>query len=163
MTEADAAVTELYGVHYRSLVRLAVLLVQDSATAEEVVQDTFAAMHAAMYWPRDAEETLSYLRAGVVSRSRSALRGHDVDQDATEPAPDVPIANHGELTLFERSAVMAALRKLPDRQREVIVLRYYGDLSQAQIAATMGITTDAVKRHASRAMAALRPVLERES
>jgi len=164
MTDADAAVTELHGAHYRSLVRLAVLLVHDTATAEEVVQDSFVAMHAGMHRLRDNGKALSYLRAAVVNRSRSVLRHRVVvDRNASRPAPDMPSAEHGALALLERSAVVAALRRLPDRQREAVVLRYYGDLSEAQIAATMGITPGAVKSHTSRAMAALRSVLERES
>jgi len=164
MTDADAAVTELYAAHYRSLVRLAVLLVHDTATAEEVVQDSFVAMHAGLYRLRDNGKALSYLRAAVVNRSRSVLRHRVVvDRNASRPAPDMPSAEHGALALLERSAVVAALRTLPDRQREAVVLRYYGDLSEAQIAATMGITPGAVKSHTSRAMAALRSVLERES
>ena len=164
MTDAGAAVTELYGAHYRSLVRLAVLLVHDTATAEEVVQDSFVAMHAGVHRLRDNGKALSYLRAAVVNRSRSVLRHRVVvDRNAPRPAPDMPSAEHGALALLERSAVVAALRRLPDRQREAVVLRYYGDLSEAQIAATMGITPGAVKSHTSRAMAALRSVLERES
>ena len=163
-TDADAAVTELYAAHYRSLVRLAVLLVHDTATAEEVVQDSFVAMHAGLYRLRDNGKALSYLRAAVVNRSRSVLRHRVVvDRNASRPAPDMPSAEHGALALLERSAVVAALRTLPDRQREAVGLRYYGDLSEAQIAATMGITPGAVKSHTSRAMAALRSVLERES
>jgi RNA polymerase sigma-70 factor (sigma-E family) len=164
MADADAAVTELYGAHYCSLVRLAVLLVHDTATAEEVVQDSFAAMHARMYRLRDNGTALAYLRAAVVNRSHSALgHGAAAHRDAPAPTQDVPGAEDGALALLERSAVVAALRKLPGRQREVIVLRYYDDLSEAQIAATLGITPAAVQRHASRAMAALRPVLESES
>jgi RNA polymerase sigma-70 factor (sigma-E family) len=163
-TGADAAITELYGAHYRSLVRLATLLVHDISTAEEVVQDSFVALHAGLHRLRDSEKTLSYLRAAVVNRSRSVLRHRVVvDRNAPKPAPDMPSAEHGALALIERSSVVAALRSLPDRQREVVVLRFYGDLSEAQIAAAMGITRGAVKSHTSRAMAALRCVLERES
>lgn len=161
---ADAAITEIYGQHYRSLVRLATLLVHDIATAEEVVQDSFVALHAGLHRLRDSEKTLSYLRAAVVNKSRSVLRHRVVvDRNAPKPPPDMPSAEHGALTLIERSSVVAALRSLPDRQREVVVLRYYGDLSEAQIAAAMGITRGAVKSHTSRAMSALRSVLERET
>ena len=163
-TNADAAITELYGAHYRSLVRLATLLLHDISTAEEVVQDSFVALHAGLHRLRDSEKTLSYLRAAVVNRSRSVLRHRVVvDRNAPKPAPDMPSAEHGALALIERSSVVAALRSLPDRQREVVVLRFYGDLSEAQIAAAMGITRGAVKSHTSRAMASLRSVLERES
>jgi RNA polymerase sigma-70 factor (sigma-E family) len=159
---ALAAITEIYGTHYRSLVRLATLLVHDVSTAEEVVQDSFVALHAGLHRLRDSEKTLSYLRAAVVNRSRSVLRHRVVvDRNAPKPAPDMPSAEHGALALIERSSVVAALRSLPERQREVVVLRFYADLSEAQIAATMGITRGAVKSHTSRAMAALRSVLER--
>jgi RNA polymerase sigma-70 factor (sigma-E family) len=162
--DADAAITEIYGLHYRSLVRLATLLVHDISTAEEVVQDSFVALHAGMHRLRDSEKTLSYLRAAVVNRSRSVLRHRIVvDRNAPKPAPDMPSAEHGALTLIERSSVVSALRSLPERQREVVVLRFYGDLSEAQIAAAMGITRGAVKSHTSRAMSALRSVLERDA
>ncbi len=161
--DADTAVTELYGLHYRSLVRLAALLVHDIATAEEVVQDSFVAMHAGLHRLRDNEKALSYLRAAVVNRSRSVLRHRVVvDRNAPKPAPDMPSAEHSALALIERSSVVAALRTLPHRQREVVVLRYYADLSEAQIAAAMGITRGAVKSHTSRAMTALRSVMERD-
>ena len=160
----DAAVTELFGAHYRSLVRLAAMLVHDIATAEEVVQDSFVAMHAGLHRLRDSEKALSYLRAAVVNRSRSVLRHRVVvDRNAPKPAPDMPSAEHSALALIERSSVVDALRTLPHRQREVVVLRYYADLSEAQIAAAMGITRGAVKSHTSRAMAALRCVLERDA
>lgn len=163
-TDADQAIIALYGAHYRPLVRLAALLVHDIATAEEVVQDSFVALHAGMHRLRDSEKTLPYLRAAVVNRSRSVLRHRMVvDRNAPKPVPDMPSAEHGALTLLERSSVVAALRSLPDRQREVVVLRFYGDLSEAQIAAAMGITRGAVKSHTSRAMTALRSVLEPET
>jgi len=162
--DADAAIAELYSRHYYSLVRLAALLVHDIPTAEEVVQDSFVALHAAMHRLRDSEKTLSYLRTAVVNRSRSVLRHRGVvDRNPAAPAPDMPSAEHGALVLIERSSVVAALRGLPVRQREVVVLRYYGDLSEAQIAAAMGITRGAVKSHTSRAMAALRLVLGQET
>jgi RNA polymerase sigma factor (sigma-70 family) len=102
--------------------------------------------------------------AAAVNRSRSAL-GHRVapDRDRDEPALGVQGAEHGALALLERSAVVGALRKLPGGEREVIVLRYPGELSEAQIAAALGITPGTVQRHASRAMAAFRPLLENQS
>jgi|SRR5215469_2930729 len=161
---ADTAITELFGAHYRPLVRLAVLLVHDLATAEEVVQDSFVALHSGLHRLRDGEKALAYLRTAVVNRSRSVLRHRAVvDRNAPKPVPDMPSAEHGALWLIERSAVVAALRELPLRQREVVVLRFYGDLSESQIASTMGITRGAVKSHTSRAMIALRSVLEREA
>jgi RNA polymerase sigma-70 factor (sigma-E family) len=162
--DADRAVTALYSEHYRSLVRLAALLVRDVATAEEVVQDSFVAMHGGWRRLRDSDKALSYLRQSVVNRSRSVLRHRVVvDRNAPKPPPDMPSAEHGAITLLERSAVVAALRTLPPRQREALVLRYYGDLSEAQIATAMGISKGAVKSHTARAMIALRGVLEREA
>jgi RNA polymerase sigma-70 factor (sigma-E family) len=159
--DADRAVTALYSTHYRSL---AALLVRDVATAEEVVQDSFVAMHDGWRRLRDSEKALSYLRQSVVNRSRSVLRHRVVvDRNAPKPSPDMPSAEHGAIVLLERSAVVAALRTLPARQREALVLRYYGDMSEAQIADIMGISRGAVKSHTARAMSALRSVLEREA
>jgi len=160
---ADFAVTELYSMHYRALVRLAALLVRDTPTAEEVVQDAFVAMHGGWQRLRDAEKALAYLRQAVVNRSRSVLRHRTVvDKNLQKAPPDMPSAEHGAMVLLERHAVVAALRDLPERQREAIVLRYYADLSEAEIAATMGISRGAVKSHTSRGMAALRAALEKE-
>jgi DNA-binding CsgD family transcriptional regulator len=75
---------------------------------------------------------------------------------------ELPVAEHGALVLLERHAVVNALRSLPDRQREAIVLRYYGDLSEAEIAAAMGISRGAVKSHTARGMSTLRSVLEHD-
>lgn len=162
--DADRVVTEIYHGEYKSLVRLAVLLVHDVPTAEEVVQDAFEAMHTAWRRLREKEKALSYLRQAVVNRSRSVLRHRTVvDRNAPKPAPDEPSAEHGALALIERSAVIAALRTLPDRQREAVVLRYYADLSEADIATTMGISRGAVKSHTARAMAALKSILELET
>jgi len=162
--EAEDLVAALYTEQYRSLVRLAVLLVHDVQTAEEVVQDAFVAMHTGWRRLRDTEKALSYLRQAVVNRSRSVLRHRTVvDKNAPKPAPDEPSAEAGAIALLERSAVIAALRELPDRQREAIVLRYYGDLSEAQIAAAMGISRGAVKSHTARGMSALRTTLEQET
>jgi len=162
--DAADVVTEIYTGHYNQLVRLAVLLVHDVQTAEEVVQDAFEAMHLAWRRLRDSEKALSYLRQTVVNRSRSVLRHRKVvDMHAPKPSPDEPSAEHGALVLLERSAVAAALRSLPLRQREAIVLRYYADFSEADIAAAMGISRGAVKSHTARAMAALKSILEQET
>ena len=162
--DADRVVTAIYTDHYRSLVRLAAFLVRDTSTAEEVVQDSFVAMHGAWRRLRDTDKALSYLRQSVVNRSRSVLRHRMVvDKNTPKPPPDMPSAEHGAIIQLERSAVVSALRSLPERQREALVLRYYGDLSEAQIASVMGISRGAVKSHTARAMAALRAVLERDS
>ena len=158
---AEDLFTELYTLHYRRLVRSAWLLVRDVPTAEEVVQDAFVSMHDAWQRLRDAENALAYVRQAVVNRSRSVLRHQMVIERHLEKAPpDMPSAEHGALVSLERTAVVAALRSLTARQREAIVLRYYGDLSEAEIAQVMGISRGAVKSHTARGMAALRAALE---
>jgi RNA polymerase sigma-70 factor (sigma-E family) len=159
--DADRAVTAMYAEHYRSLVRLAALLVHDVAVAEEVVQESFLAMHSAWRRLRDSERALPYLYHSVVNRSRSVLQ-HEavVDRNATRPEHDMPGAEQRALAQLERLPVITALRLLPPRQREALVLRYYGNLSEPQIAAAMGISTGSVKGHMARAIAALRGVLE---
>jgi RNA polymerase sigma-70 factor (sigma-E family) len=162
--DADMAVTALYSAHYRSLVRLAVLLVRDVASAEEVVQDAFVALHGAWRRLRDTDKALAYLRQSVVNRSRSVLRHRAVvEKYAPKGLPDAPSAENGAIGELERSAVIEALRGLPTRQREALVLRYYGDLSEAEIAHAMGISKGAVKSHTARGMAALRMALEQFS
>jgi RNA polymerase sigma-70 factor (sigma-E family) len=158
--DAAAVVTEIYTGHYNQLVRLALLLVHDVQTAEEVVQDAFEAMHLAWRRLHDQEKALSYLRQTVVNRSRSVLRHRKVvDLHAPKPAPDEPSAEHAAMALLDRSAVISALHTLPARQREAVVLRYYADLSEADIAQAMGISKGAVKSHTARAMASLRSML----
>jgi RNA polymerase sigma-70 factor (sigma-E family) len=162
--DAADVVTEIYHGHYNQLVRLAVLLVHDVQTAEEVVQDAFEAMHLAWRRLRDSEKALQYLRQTVVNRSRSVLRHRKVvDMHAPKPAPDEPSAEHAALALLERSAVAAALRSLPERQREAIALRYYADFSEADIAKAMGISKGAVKSHTARAMSSLKTILSQET
>ena len=159
--EPDAAVEQLYATHYRRLVRLSVLLVGDAETAEEVVQDSFVAMHGRWRSLLEPEKGLAYLRQTVVNRSRSVLRHRGVRARYVPPvAPDRPGAEDDLLVAERRAAVLEALRELPGRQREVLALRYYLDLSEAEIADTLGISRGAVKSHASRAVAALRTLME---
>jgi RNA polymerase sigma-70 factor (sigma-E family) len=159
--DADEALTSLYAAHYRSLVRTAALLLRDVGEAEEVVQDSFVAMHGGWQRLRDADKALAYLRQSVVNRSRSALRRRGVrDRHAPAAAPDAASAEHHALVAEQQRAVVSALRTLPERQREAVVLRYYADLSEADTALTMGVSRGAVKSHTSRAMTALRRNLE---
>jgi RNA polymerase sigma-70 factor (sigma-E family) len=157
---ADRAVTMIYREHYRSLVRLAALMVADIGTAEDVVQDSFVAMHHAWRRIRDADKGLTYLRRSVVNRSRSVLRHRGVAERALPRlVPDMPSAEHSAFALLERSQVVAALGLLPPRQREVLVLKFYADLREWEIAAALGISLGAVKSHSFRAMSALRAAL----
>jgi DNA-directed RNA polymerase specialized sigma24 family protein len=139
--DADQEVTALYRAQYRSVVRLAVLLVGDVTAAEEVAQDSFIAMHGAWRRLQDRDKALSYLHQSVVSRSRSILH-----RRGAGPPP-------------ERTPVISALHGLPPRQREALVLRFYLDLPAEQVASVMGISQAAVTRYTARAMAALSSVL----
>jgi RNA polymerase sigma-70 factor (sigma-E family) len=162
--DPDQAAADLYALHYRPLVRLAALLVRDAATAEEVVQNAFAAMHAG--WPRlgDPEMALAYLRQAVVNRSRSVLRHRTATGgNPPQPPPGTPGVGHEEPGLLEQPGARAALLGLPERQREAIVLRYYAGLSEGEIAAAMGISRGAVNSHTARGMSALRVALDQAS
>ena len=159
---ADEALELLYVAHWRRLVRLAVLLVHDQGSAEEIVQDCFVAVHARWSRLHDPDKALAYLRQSVVNRSRSHLRHLAVvRRHADRQAPLEPVAgaDHSAYDLVQRTTVLDALRRLPRRQREVLALRYYLDLSEAEIADTLGISRGAVKSHASRGAAALRAQL----
>jgi DNA-directed RNA polymerase specialized sigma24 family protein len=154
--DADHAVTTLYSLHYRSLVRLAAVLVRDLSASEQIVQDSFVAMHTAWRRLADSDRALSFLRRAVVSRSRSVqLHGVIAGKLAPTMAHEIPGAAHEGITLLEGFALVAMLQTLPPRQREVLVLRYYADLSEAQIASAVGIRKGAVERHAARAMSTL--------
>ena len=134
--DADRGVTALYREHYRSLVRLTAFLVRDVATAEQVVQDSFVALHGAWRRLASQERALGYLRRSVVDRSRSAGQPR--------------LAADGEFP-----ALIRALRTLPARQREALVLCYYGGLTEPEIASAMGISQGAVRGHLARARSAL--------
>ena len=161
---ADDAVTRLFAAHYRSLVRLAHLLLADASVAEEIAQDAYVALHGRWRGLRDTDKALAYLRAVVVNRSRSALRHRRVVDryvqgyavTAPEANENSPSAEADVLGRLGRAEMVAALRQLPTRQREALVLRYYGELSEAEIADAMGCSRGAVKSHAARGLRALR-------
>jgi RNA polymerase sigma-70 factor (sigma-E family) len=161
---ADDQLEQMYTAHYRTLVRLAVLLVRDVGTAEEVVQDSFVAVHGRLSRLREPDLALAYLRQTVVNRSRSVLRHRGVQDRYADRLATVdghlPGADEHAVASERRTAVLDALRGLPERQREVLALRYYLDLSEAEIARTLGISQGAVKSHASRGVAALRTRME---
>lgn len=162
-TDADAGVEQLYLAHWDRLVRLSVLLVHDQGAAEEIVQDALVAVH--QRWDRltDHAKALAYLRQAVVNRSRSALRHRGVVNRYLARQSDpghLPGADEAVMGASRRQLVLEALQRLPRRQREVLALRYYLDLSEAEIAETLGISRGAVKSHASRGAATLRPLLE---
>ena len=160
--DADTAVERLYAAHWRSLVRLAVLLVRDTGTAEDVVQDAFVAVHGRWGRLRDPDRALAYLRQSVVNGARSVLRHRQVVDRHVQRSAATPEAPDAALTFTERDrrhVVLDAMARLPQRQREVLALRYYLELSEADIADALGISRGAVKSHASRGAAALRLLL----
>jgi RNA polymerase sigma-70 factor (sigma-E family) len=162
-TEADRVLTAMYDAEYRSLVRMSAVMLGDVGSAEEVVQESFIAVHAAWRGLRDMDKAVHYLRRSVLNRSRSVLRHRAVvDRHTPKHEPEMPSAEQAAIIRLERSAVVSALRSLPDRQREALVLKFYLDLSEEQVAAAMKISAGAVKSHTSRGKAALRTVLGAE-
>lgn len=151
----------LYHAHWRYLVRLAVLLVDDVASAEDVVQDAFVALHKRAGALRDPDAALGYLRTSVLNLSRSVLRRRQVARKHLRVAePEAtPSADHDVLLRDEHRAALAAVRKLPRHQREVLILRYWSGLSEREIAETLGISPGSVKSAASRGLATLQKVL----
>ncbi|MFD8637582.1 RNA polymerase sigma factor [Streptomyces sp. NPDC059533] len=155
-------VSALYHAHRLRMVRLAVLLVDDPATAEDVVQDAFTALyrrhgeHIA-----EVDNALGYLRTAVVNTSRSVLRRRRTARAWTPPAAaDVPSAEASVVLDEAHREVLAALGRLSPRRRQVLVLRYWAELSEAEIATTLGISRGAVKSNASRGLDALERILE---
>lgn len=152
----------LHRAHYRSLVRLASVLVDDVGTCEELAQDAFVAVLSRRPGLRQEERAAAYLRSAVLNGARSHLRRRLVrrrPRRAEAPAAERS-AEAAAMAAGEHDAVLAALRDLPERQREVLALRYYLDLSEADIADTLGIAAGTVKTHAQRGLAALAVALE---
>ncbi|QGZ49686.1 MULTISPECIES: SigE family RNA polymerase sigma factor [Streptomyces] len=153
--------TETYRAHYRSLLGLAALLLDDTASCEDVVQEAFIRVHSARNRVRDPEKTLAYLRQTVVNLSRSALRRRILGLKLlSKPMPDMASAEEGAYDQLERDALIKAMRGLQRRQREVLVLRYFADMTEAQVAETLGISLGSVKAYGSRGIAALRVAME---
>ncbi|MEO6987278.1 MAG: SigE family RNA polymerase sigma factor [Aquihabitans sp.] len=149
-----------YREHYRSLVRLASILVDEVGTCEELVQDAFVNA-----WrtggATDPDRLPAYLRSAVLNGARSHLRKVGVRRRHLQAVPEPSgSAEHQAVADDETRRVLAALRTLPDRQREVLTLRYYLDLSEAEIANTLGISKGSVKTHAHRGLSALEARLE---
>lgn len=158
---ADDAVTQLFTAHYAGLVRLATLLLHDQAVAEEVVQDAFVGLHRRWRRLRDPQSAVAYLQRSVVHGTRSVQRRRAVAaRHPDDPLPDAASAEAGAVRSASNAAVVSALRDLPARQREALVLRYYAGLTESEIAEAMKISNGAVKSHASRGLAALRHRLE---
>jgi RNA polymerase sigma-70 factor (sigma-E family) len=151
----------LYTAHWRYLVRLAALLVDDVSSAEDVVQDAFVALHKRSGSLRDPDAALAYLRASVVNLSRSVLRRRQVVRKHLRVAePEATAGADTDVLLRdEHRAALAAVKNLPRHQREVLILRYWSGLSEREIAAALGISAGSVKSAASRGLATLHRVL----
>jgi RNA polymerase sigma-70 factor (sigma-E family) len=164
---AASGLAALFRQYHAELVRLAVLLVRDQQTAEDVVQDVF--LHIRRDRLPRPESSLAYLRAAVLNGCRSVLRrraiarrlgrGHGAPAEMAWHES----AEHAAIRAEERREVLAALAALPARRREVLVLRYYLGLSEAEIASTLGISRGAVKSSAARGITALARALKEES
>ena len=161
---ADAAVTALYQAHALGLIRLAYLMLGDASAAEDVVQEAFTGLYRRWAHLSDPAKALPYVRSSVLNACRTQLRrlGQRPPGAGQLPPPAIS-AEAAALSGEDRRAVLSALRRLPDRQREVLVLRYYLDLPEAEIAAAMGIGPSTVRSTAHRALAALGRLLEEQS
>jgi RNA polymerase sigma-70 factor (sigma-E family) len=152
----DDGIAALFRREHARLVAYARLQVDDLQTAEDVVQDAFAGLYRHWAGLADEHAALRYLRAAVLNGSRSQLRRRRTvrawhpPRQSEAPSPEV-IAVHRD----DCRRLLAELTRLPARQREVLVLRYFFDLSEAQIADELTISRGSVKKHASRALAAL--------
>jgi len=161
----DAALDEtLVGLHravYPNLVRLACLLLDDVRQSEEIVQEAF--LRARRSWQQRGVPASpdAYIRAAVVNLARSQLRRRRVVRRRALPFQPHGISAEDVVLLREdQREVLSALRALSSRQRACLVLRYWADLSEAEIAATLGISTGSVKTHSHRGLAALEKRLE---
>jgi len=155
-------VTALYQAHALGLIRLAVVMLGDRAAAEDVVQEAFCGLYRRWHSLSDPGKALSYVRSSVINGCRTALRRR---KRPARLAGDPPgeSAEASALIGEEHRQVLTAIRRLPARQREVLVLRFYLDLDEGQIAASMRISRGTVKSTTSRALAALGRMLGEQS
>jgi RNA polymerase sigma-70 factor (sigma-E family) len=154
----------VFARHRDGLFRLAVLLVGDEAEAEDVVQDAFAGLHRR--WPRLREtgNARAYTRAAVVNGCRMLLRRRVLARRlGMTHEPPIWSAEEAVIVREDRREVMAALQRLPGRRREALVLRYYLDLDDAEIARTMGVSESSVRSTITRGLAALGNLLKEKS
>ena len=156
-SDAAAAVTALYREHALSMIRLAHIMLGSRPAAEDVVHDAFCGLYRRWAHVENKGNAVAYVRSSVLNGCRSVLRGGLV-RDLDHAAGHQPAAMSAELTVLhlqERRDVVAALRRLPARQREVLVLRYYLDLPDEQVARDLGISASTVRSTRKRALGAL--------
>jgi len=158
---AGPAVTTLYRCHALGLTRLAFIMLGDRQAAEDVVQEAFCGLFRA--WDRlpDHANVLGYLRVSVVNGCRSVHRRARRAPRALA-VPPAPSAETAVLVGEEQRAAVAALRRLPPRQREALVLRYFADLPERETAQAMGVSRGTVKSTTARGLAALGRMLREE-
>jgi RNA polymerase sigma-70 factor (sigma-E family) len=160
--QAADRVTALYRANAVGLVRLAHVLIGDPGVAEDIVQDAFYGLYRRWEHLNDQEKALPYVRSAVLNSCRTLLRRRRPEV-TTALVPDARQPLSAEAMVLseeQRRAVMAAVRRLPARQREALVLRFYLDLSEAQIAAQMGIGPSTVRSATHRALTALGRMLK---
>jgi len=154
-------VTALYQAHALSLVKLAVLMTGDQQTAEDVVQDAFLGLYSRWQSLRDADKAMGYLRSSVLNGCRSVHRVRFRRRQVLLDAPADADSAEAEAMLGEaHREVLTALRSLPPRQREAVVLRHYLDMSEEQAAQAMGVSRGTVKSSTHRGLAALARMLK---
>jgi RNA polymerase sigma-70 factor (sigma-E family) len=161
--DAEAAVTALYQVHAVGLIRLAVVMLGERPAAEDVVQEAFCALYRRWDHLADTGKALSYVRSSILNGCRSELRRRVRSERRRAPDAVAGGAASAEVMALigeEHREVLAALRRLPRRQREALVLRFYLDLPEPEIAVAMGVTQGTVKSTTSRALGALGRLLE---
>jgi RNA polymerase sigma-70 factor (sigma-E family) len=161
---AETQVGALYRAQAVGLIRLAYLMLGDRAAAEDVVQDAFCGLYR--HWDRlaDPSGALPYVRSSVLNGCRTVLRRRARGQRVTLAyEPPSGSAEAAVLSREERQEVMRAVRRLPDRQREALVLRFYLDLPEPEIARVMGIRPGTVRSATHRALKALGHLLESSS
>jgi RNA polymerase sigma-70 factor (sigma-E family) len=159
--DAGSPLEAVFRARYGRLVGVARLLVDGHAEAEEIVQEAFARTFARGPDLRTPDEAAAYVQRVVVNLARDTVRRRVVARRLPEPvARNAPGADGGVLVDDDQRRVTAAVRALPRRQRECVVLRYLLECSTAETAATLAIAEGSVKSHLSRALAALGDTLE---
>ena len=159
--EARRQVSALYQAHALALVKLAVLMTGDQSTAEDVVQDAFLGLYRRWQALHDADKALGYLRSSVLNGCRSVHRVRFRRQAVLLDPPGEADSAEAEALLGEaHREVIVALRRLPPRQREAVVLRYYLDMTEDQAAQAMGVSRGTVKSATHRGLTALARMLK---
>jgi RNA polymerase sigma-70 factor (sigma-E family) len=165
ITAGPADFDELFRSNWLAMVRLAGLLVDDVATAEDVAQDAFVAFQRRRGTVRSPDAELAYLRTCVINGARSVLRRRAVARRHLVSVSDHARTTQSEaaaevLASSEDSELLSAIRTLPRRQREVLVLRYWLDLAHAEVARLLGVSESTAKSTASRALDALETLMK---